>query len=702
MLWALVVASVAQAEPGPLDAFRANYAAIHAKLDYEFTSGLAAPDVIADGRLWGDDVGFVSDPERATLGRWACDGNAEYFDCGAAGGKANEDRVYRSTGGMAMMTRQRFQLLYDGEMSLYRDRQTANVDAMVTNDPGPLSEAIGPYAWGHVYPFPTFLARQFPGMRPERRPATRGGHATEVEIYRREQEDGWHQVEVSYDPSIGSNPRYCRLLKWVAKDDRLFVKEAYVVKADVCSAGGFVPTEVRKTAYRVDRFSRNYPKFDDNTSFTATDQVELDRFVATRFVDFVGPAKIEDTAGVTFLTSYGGPRKIPGGLLNAMTIPAVKAALGTRLTAAPPPMPHLDVAEQNEFNTQRGRPWWPYLIGGLAAVAALGAAGYARKRALAVVALIGLLPAAGCGTAGPPAPRLSGAFDRPQLLYDPGRPLQLTLTLKNDGNRPLRIRAVNGGCTCRRVDPAPFPATLKVGQSLNVGVSLNDDRSFAPQNITFTADSDQGSLNFPASLHALPSHHVSPIAPANNSLVEGQGWEFDLVHRELSDGTSPTHPATLTFPAEFAATRGQTVAGSVANLPKFAFKDTTYHVTLKDDRLGLCKAPILLRAGDRTLFEVPVIWKRSRYLSTAPERVSLGTRPVRVFLRCPDEAVELTRVLSAPAGIRAVVSSPRELTVSPGDEAPPVLDGYVEVGTTAEGKPPLRVQIVRYQPVALN
>jgi hypothetical protein len=77
---------------------------------------------------------------------------------------------------------------------------------------------------------------------------------------------------------------------------------------------------------------------------------------------------------------------------------------------------------------------------------------------------------------------------------------------------------------------------------------------------------------------------------------------------------------------------------------------------------------------------------------------NLGLRPARVFLRCPDESVELTGVVSAPEGIKAVVSSTRELTVMLDDDAPGIIDGVVEVATTAEGRGPLRIPIVRYAP----
>ncbi len=62
--------------------------------------------------------------------------------------------------------------------------------------------------------------------------------------------------------------------------------------------------------------------------------------------------------------------------------------------------------------------------------------------------------------------------------------------------------------------------------------------------------------------------------------------------------------------------------------------------------------------------------------------------------------MELVKVLSSPKGVKAVVSSAREVTVSPEPDAPSVVDSAVEVETTAVGRPALKIHVVRYAPVA--
>jgi hypothetical protein len=167
----------------------------------------------------------------------------------------------------------------------------------------------------------------------------------------------------------------------------------------------------------------------------------------------------------------------------------------------------------------------------------------------------------------------------------------------------------------------------------------------------------------------------------------------------IRDPRSPeAPPARLTFPEGLEARLVGTKTGRVANAPHFTYADATYKVDLLERKLGLNRRVILADLGGSRRQEIPVVWNRLNYLSSAPDRVTLGGSPVRVFLRCPDQSVELLKVLSAPAGIKAVVSSERELTVSLDPDAPGVIDGMIEVATSAQGQDPLRIPVVRYAP----
>ena len=92
-------------------------------------------------------------------------------------------------------------------------------------------------------------------------------------------------------------------------------------------------------------------------------------------------------------------------------------------------------------------------------------------------------------------------------------------------------------------------------------------------------------------------------------------------------------------------------SGQIGRAPKFYFEDGTYEPHLEDRSIGLKKGIIYLSGADRVpIFEVPVVWHRLPFLLA--------------------------------------------------DTPPGVIDGTIEVRTTAQGRPPLRIPVVRYAPVA--
>ena len=134
-------------------------------------------------------------------------------------------------------------------------------------------------------------------------------------------------------------------------------------------------------------------------------------------------------------------------------------------------------------------------------------------------------------------------------------------------------------------------------------------------------------------------------------------------------------------------------------IEKFLYRDTTYQVRIVDDSFGLHRDEILLKGAEgEALAAVPVVWERLEYLSSVPRRVILGRASQRVFLRCPDLSVELAKILSTPKGVQATLSSPRELALSLSDDAPAIIEGVLLAETTAKGRPPLSIEVVRYAP----
>jgi hypothetical protein len=180
-----------------------------------------------------------------------------------------------------------------------------------------------------------------------------------------------------------------------------------------------------------------------------------------------------------------------------------------------------------------------------------------------------------------------------------------------------------------------------------------------------------------------------------------QPWEFELVHRAVfrsSDSGSARSPTLVSPDGTFHIVKGSTRIDEVNGTADFVSEETAYRITLADPSLGLHKAVIALVNPDgRVRIEAPVTWRRSPFLSSVPDRVVLGSRPVRAFLRCPDERIEMATVLDAPKGVRAFISGPREVTLALSEGAPAIIKGNVHVKTTASGPTPLNVPVVSYR-----
>ncbi len=192
-------------------------------------------------------------------------------------------------------------------------------------------------------------------------------------------------------------------------------------------------------------------------------------------------------------------------------------------------------------------------------------------------------------------------------------------------------------------------------------------------------------------------HRLEPESLGHLSIGEQERWEFEVVDHHIFEDAAPQPPARLVPPSDFLVEEVDRREGRVHGTPGYSYRDTTYKLTLTKLEMGLHSAVArLLGPKLEPLTEARLSWRRVPDLSPVPDRVSLPRGPTRVFLRCPDEEVELTRVISTPNGVKAVVSSPRQLTLSPDAAYNGVIDGIVEVETTAAGRPALRVPVVRY------
>lgn len=708
MLIVIAVLATQGLEPGPIDAFRANFSATKVDLTYRYRCGFADGAAIRRGRLWTiRDVKLIETRELAVDGQWSCDGSSEYFQYGAppeiavAGRKALVDA--QKTGKIYLTYVPSYEGIYNGEFLFGHNFgegsffHTRTLDARpVTLPPTTVTNGRGPFSWWVSYPFPYMLNSEFKGSSLARSSAHLDGHVTEVEIYRKDFGKVWRQVEISYDPSLGYLPRYARKVESFGEDAS--IHEYYLRDAQLCAAGGFVPIEWYTTTFTINRFVSLYPSYSHTTELEPRARSFVGHFKADTNHDRVKPVALERLDDVKSISAPGG--EVPLSVkLESLNLEELENKLGARLLEERRiPLPSLDTAELTQFSERPRGYRIAVLVAGVAAIVVVGLIIRRRRRAFSAIFLLMLLT--GCGRVGTSVVNLSAVFRNSPCLYDPSTAaIPLDLVLRNEGNQTLRILGGDGGCSCREVDRSRFPASLRPGEELTVAVRISPDRRASPQDLPFTFSTDHGVLGIHAVLYALARHQLNPEALSTTVMDEGEGWGFDLVHRAITKDGETKIPTELVHPANFTMRKVAEKQGRVSGAPGFSYLDTTYKATLTERSLGLHKAAFSLLGPRRvTLVESSAVWKRVPYLAAIPDRIALGVRPVRSFLRCPDEAVELTKVLAAPAGVDAVISSPREVTVKAIDGVPGLIDGVIVIGTTAGNRPPLKIQVVRYAP----
>ncbi len=714
-----------QPPAGPLDGFRANFASTRAELDYDFQVGEFHDN---DWRPWDEPLPeFVETrSDDRIVGHWACDGRAEYYlissppDLLDRARKAVPKRAEGKVSyGFSVVPKTEF--LLDGDTVCwhqYDPHPSANssnrnwiaIMAEPIGERPRFSNVKGPFFWGFGA-FPHLLER-YRGIVPGRYQIVKSGRPLDVEVYKQTSpvNDAWTQLELYYDPSFGFLPRLVRFLEYDPENDRATAMEYFLADARPCASGGFVPYEWYNWFRMIDGFTKKFKKYkfnDDINELPVRDGFA--RYKARGLKSLAGPVALKELSEVRSIAGLGGVVQLKDKK-PALTLAEIKTLLGKRLWMPPSsglPKLHYDREEAHRFDEPSGRSGLIiYLACGSAVVLGLGG-WIMRKRAHAGKTWTLLIAAclsvcSGCGGMRQPVVKLAVHYEKDVVyLKQRASELKLRLDLRNDGNVPVQIRDVDGGCTCRIVDKAAVPAVIEPGDELGLAVTLKLPIRTGPQGSSYEIKTDQGSFRAAAGFISLVSHDFEPEYVANTHIVEEEPWSFTFTHRAIYDEGAIKADHELRFPTALLVSKEHTEGGPVAGAPGYRYEDTTYRLTLKDRSLGDHRDVIrLINAAGETVREASILWKRVPFLSCVPERVILGTRPVRVFLQCPDESVELTKVVSSPVGIEAVVSSPREVTVMLADDPPNVINGWVEVYTTAVSRPALRFQVVRYAPLA--
>jgi hypothetical protein len=379
----------------------------------------------------------------------------------------------------------------------------------------------------------------------------------------------------------------------------------------------------------------------------------------------------------------------------------IRAVFESRPTGPKKPnLPKIDHEELHRFDADKNQRNWALPVVLAAIVFASFSIGWRlfRRRGLWIILFALIPPIAGCDSH--PISKLSTNFEKEVILYAPPQnSLRPKLIVRNVGNVSLTIHKLDAGCSCRQADDSKFPLSLSPGESKPVEISLSGLRTFQPQRLTFTFSTDKGTLISAATIFTLPRHHLSPDSITFSDPVESNTHvprTFELTHREVKDKVF-ANDVKLELPPELSSEQLSVKESTVSHAPNLLCRDTTFRIGIQDRAVGLHRAEIDLKGqkGQKVL-SVPIVWQNLPFLSTIPEKAILTDRPSRVFLRCLDETVEIARVLSSPRGVKVVQDSPRSVTFSLTDEAPEILDEYVEIESTSNKHDRLKVPVVRY------
>lgn len=708
----LVMVLLMGSTPGPLDAFRANRADILVDLEFVQETGKVDPSALKDGITSAVERGFIPEPLLKVTGRWESDGTTEHL---VYGNPPDIAQLWAKQGNTGQLTSERrnMEVLFDGETAAWHILDGSDRLLHVVKTQQALQVSHGPFYWVSLAPFPDYVLDDFAGVEPSLKRVTLEGRPVEVEVYRKDRPNSWYQAEVYYDPSTGYLPRFIRLIgsyRGQRGENIARVKELNMLDTRACSAGGFVPTEWIHLSFSIDDFERKYPAYRLGTSLEPTGTVAMSRFEATSFKDRIAPVRLDRLDSVMAISAVGGIIKL-NRPPSTLTLAQVKGLVGRkRLTEPQNPavLAGIDTEELHKFERGMQRREWLYYAVVLICVVACTwlifrrrfgkFGGWART---GIVAFVGI-PIAGCGTSAQPVVRLTARFTPERLIYDSRTSvLPLTLAVKNEGTLPIQIFNINGGCSCRKVDRTKLPSRIRPGEEMQVTVHFQSNKLHDPQKYVFQFETDHGLLGAPAMLLALPNHYLTPASIALTSLIDVEEGKFELTHQSVLRSGQAAPPSELVVPPPLHKEEIQTRQGRVVGASEFVAIDKTVRITIKDSALGLHRAEIFLRTseGDQ-LASVPITWRKVPFLSSTPDRVVLGRRAVRVFLRCPDEAVELKEIRSVPRGVRATIRSTHEMTIEHDDSAGGSIDGSVEVLTTADSHPPLRIPVVRYAPEA--
>ena len=475
---------------------------------------------------------------------------------------------------------------------------------------------------------------------------TVNGNATELITYRRKDtrnlSDGVATLEIYYDPSVGYLPRYSRINGPLPDGDQAF-KEFYLLEARPCASGGFVPAEWYEASYFVSDFRRQYPSYDYHAKVRpGFHRVAIGHFRATRISDRRTPVRLEKLTGITRISTsekLAPIRSVP----DRIGFDEIEAHLRRFPRSSALTGPAVDIDETRKYLKQPAPPNMGRIVG-LAAFLFVATAGIfllVRRRRSLVLLAIGLSTAlTGCDRSqGVDRARLVAEVSPPFLVHDPDVGiLNLSLVVRNEGGGRIRVFQASGGCSCRRIDQSGLPVELTQGRKVILKAKIRSERAYDPRGFVLALSTDRGILDLPVKYHAVPTHDLFPASINLGAIIDGShteggvqaGTVFEVVHREIVDGSKSRAPVSIVVPPDLIIQKRESRQVEVPGQPDFRLVDTTYALSLVDPGYGLKKTVVTLQGdGGGILCETPVIWQRLPYLSSNPAKLYLGSRPVR-------------------------------------------------------------------------
>lgn len=678
----------------PLDSYKLNYTEISLSTTYKVMKGHFEYAKVADKSIWnGDSLSISSASNSDLLGEWSMDGATEKYKFKIRGQISSFGHAKTAT---KAPKNQLIEMLYDGKKFAQTTTGGKHIMASTGSLPMYINQAHGPFqCWG--FPFLTAI-NEFGTTTPIVTNSQINDCETICEVYRKEH-NGFYQLEVHYEPAINFLPKYMRRVRYLESENIAYVQERLIVKSARLANGAFVPTKVVEVTFNDKEFATRYPNFTHKTALNMQGKVNAQIFEITKLDESSQPVAIARQPKSVLIT--------PGQLFSLkhfakdVTLPSIAAKAGSELYIATRKLPELDKAEANAYpaKVESQRDYGRMIMIAVASVLGVVCVGYhvwKQKRVIGVWLIVSASALfVGCRQNEAPVVKLSAQFATREYVYeykgDVGPP---TVILKNSGNLPITIKKLDGGCTCRWIDQSCFPLNLLPAHSMPISVRFQmDSTSYSERIYSMIADTDKGLLSVHVPLTALPRHQLEPNSIENGGLSESGDWSFSITHRYIYDKTNNLQKAVLAPIPGFDIVKVSSKSGLVRAMPRFAFEDTEYRIVLKDKACGTYKRSLDLVEGSKRIVQCPILWTRHPFLACLPSRVLLSRSPIRVFLRCPDDSVELTSVLASPDGVKAVISSPREVMLQRTFEAESAVNGTVDIATSDERHPKLSIPV---------